>query len=209
MTPEALEAPKIRSLLDGWLREGEDVTRVEAKVFAEVAATEAPQGIALVVQEPSVALNDLPAGRFVLLDGVQDPGNAGTLLRSAWAFGLTGAVALDGTVDVWNPKAVRAAAGAGFHLAVARARWEEARDWLGAGGRPLFVGADGGRDVRAVEVEGDWALAVGNEGRGPRRELVARARETLSVPMPGGAESLNAAVAGSVLLWELTLGRER
>ena len=100
---------------------GVDVRGVSDAELAELADTETPQGVLLVVEERDVPLGALVPGRWLVLDGVQDPGNAGTLVRAAVAFGLDGVVALDGTVDLWSPKAVRASAGLTFRVPVARA----------------------------------------------------------------------------------------
>src|SRR5690606_4913319 len=112
----------------------------------------------------------------------------------------------DGTVDPYNPKAVRATAGALFRGRVRRMRWEDAEPALRARG-PLLVADMRGRDVAGVRRAGSWTLLVGGEGAGPRQAARAAATEVVSVPMPGGAESLNAGVAGAILLYELT--RER
>ena len=98
-----------------------DVREVGDAVLAELSDTEQPQGVLVVCEERTMALEALPTGRWLVLDAVQDPGNAGTLLRAAAAFGVDGVVALDGTVDLWSPKAVRASAGLVFHVPVARA----------------------------------------------------------------------------------------
>lgn len=208
-TEEALGSTRGGELADE-LALGDDAVAVVGRdAFASLTDTEAPQGIAVVVKEPAWCLAELSGGRLAVLDGLQDPGNAGTLIRTAWAFGLDGAVALDGTVDVWNPKAVRASAGAGFHLPLVRTSWEEFQEWAASGAIPLVAAGGAGRDVREVEPGDRWALAVGNEGSGVRPELRDAARDEVALPMPGGAESLNAAVAGAILLWELALGRER
>jgi TrmH family RNA methyltransferase len=169
-----------------------------------LATTETSQGVLLVVVEPSYSLDDLRApGRYLILDGVQDPGNAGTLLRAAAAFALNGVVALDGTVDLWTPKAVRAAAGLGFSLPVAQADVGRAIEHFRALGVGLLVADAGGQDVDTFKDRDSFALVVGNEGSGVRQEIAEVARATLSVPMPGPAESLNVGVAGSILLYSL------
>lgn len=190
--------------------EGFDVSDVDEAELARAADTETPQGVVLVCEEPGWSLDDLGAidrSRVLLLDAVQDPGNAGTLVRAAAAFGLEGVVALDGTVDPWSTKTVRAAAGGTLQTRVVRASWDDTETWLEDRGIPLMAGDAGGEDVAAVTPAPRWALAVGNEGAGPRPELRARAERLVSVPMPGGAESLNAGVAGSILMYALTRTR--
>lgn len=186
---------------------GVDVTDVDDGELARAADTETPQGVVLVCEEPGWSLNDLGTSdrsRVLVLDAVQDPGNAGTLVRAAAAFGLDGVVALDGTVDPWSTKTVRASAGGTFQTRVVGAAWEDTAAWIEARGIPLLVADAGGEDVAAVPSPRRWALAVGNEGAGPRAELRTRAERVVSVPMPGGAESLNAGVAGSILMYALT-----
>jgi len=172
--------------------------------FGALAPTETSQGVLLVAVEPRCSLDDLRApGRYLVLDGVQDPGNAGTLLRAAAAFALNGVVALDGTVDLWAPKTVRAAAGLGFSLPVARADAAPALVHFTEVGVSLLVADAGGQDVDTYKDRESFALVVGNEGSGVRQEIAEVARATLSVPMPGPAESLNVGVAGSILLYSL------
>ena len=188
---------------------GVEVVEVDDATLAAVADTETPQGVLLVCAEPGWSLDALePASgdrpRLLVLDAVQDPGNAGTLVRAAAAFGMDGVVALDGTVDLWGAKAVRASAGGVFRTRVVHAPWDDASAWLARSGLPLLVADAGGEDVAGVAPGRGWALAVGNEGAGPRAELVERAERVVRIPMPGDAESLNAGVAGSILLYVLT-----
>lgn len=201
---DALEGgPALRARLDGG---GFPVEALSDRELADVSDTLTPQGVLLVCEQPIVALDALPTGpgrRYLLLDGVQDPGNVGTMIRTARAFALDGVVALDGSADPWGPKAVRASAGCCFHLPVTSARWAEAGAWTVAAGIHVLAGDGAGRDVSAVSAAGSWALAIGSEGAGVRPEILAVA-ESVAVPMQGGAESLNAAVAGAILLYALT-----
>jgi RNA methyltransferase, TrmH family len=127
----------------------------------------------------------------------------GTLLRAAAAFGVADVLVLDGSADPYNAKAVRAAAGAIFRARIRRARWEDAAHALRERG-PLLVGGMGGRDVAVVRPPYSWTLVIGSEGAGPREAVREAATEIVSIPMPGGTESLNAGVAGSILLYVLT-----
>jgi len=205
---EELAATERGGRLLAALRKGgtdlESATRAE---LAELSDTQEPQGVALVVDEPPAWSVAAAAGAPLLIaDAVQDPGNLGTLARTARAFGLAGLVALDGTVDPWNPKCVRASAGALFHMGVARASWEECGQSLKSRGYTLYAGGVAGRPVEEVSPDGPWALAVGNEGRGVRKALADEAT-AVSVPMHAGTESLNAAVAGAILLYALSRSR--
>ncbi len=173
--------------------------------LSELADTEHPQGILLVCGEPRASLDLVEAGvRLLVLDGVQDPGNTGTLVRASVAFGLDAVIALEGTADPWAPKTVRASAGMAFRIPVIRACLLDAVAALQHAGVPLRVAAAGGEPVRRDERRAGFALIVGNEGAGVRDELKDAATSTVSIPMWGPAESLNVGMAGSVLLYELT-----
>lgn len=207
-----LRSPRGDALWTPGLASAVEAARVETlqvsdDEMAEVAGTESPQGVLLVAQEPDLdpgALWRHPAPRILILDGIQDPGNVGTLIRAAAAFACTGVVALDGTADPWGDRAVRAAAGTTFRLPVLRASWEEAAGELARAEIPVLVADAGGSDVRTVEGRNRWALAMGGEGAGCREAVRARSQEVVSIPMPGGVESLNVGVAGAILLYELT-----
>ncbi len=186
-------------------RRGVDAVYVDGAAFRDLAATDRPQGLLLVAREPAPPADALRGWRRILmLDAVQDPGNAGTLVRAAVAFGLDGVVALDGTVDVWSPKAVRAAAGLTFRLPVRAADWPAVAEELC---RPRLVAEAGGRDIREVAPMERFTLVVGNEGAGARTEVRTAAEEVVKVPMAPGVESLNVALAGAVILHELTRDR--
>jgi TrmH family RNA methyltransferase len=187
-----------------------DVVKVEDEELAHMSDTDRPQGVLLVCEERKAGLERIGrGGRYLLLDHVQDPGNAGTLVRAAVAFGLAAVVCLEGTVDPWSPKAVRSSAGMIFRIPVVRASADEAVARLGEEGVPLFVADSEGEDVGSHRGTASFALVVGNEGAGVRPELTARADKLLGVGMPGPAESLNVAMAGSILLHVLTRGNGR
>jgi len=173
----------------------------------DLSATERSQGVLLVVREPSepsLFTGPEPPRRLLVLDGVQDPGNAGTLIRAGFAFGLDGVIALDGTVDPYNAKVVRAAAGALANVPTARMTWELLADRLEAGGISILAADPGGEDVRGMEFDPPWALVIGNEGAGPRLAVREGARRTLAIKMARAADSLNAGVAGAILLFALS-----
>ncbi|HET7321574.1 MAG TPA: RNA methyltransferase [Longimicrobiaceae bacterium] len=174
--------------------------------FALLAATEHPQGVLAVAEAPSWRLDDLRPTEerevVLVLDAVQDPGNFGTLVRSAEALGARGVIALPGTVDPWNPKSIRAAVGSSFRLPVVAASWDEAAAWLRENRfRTLAAemgGAEPPRDLARA------ALVVGNEGAGLSAEVLAGVDGVVGVPLRGRAESLNVAAAAAILLYELT-----
>jgi TrmH family RNA methyltransferase len=141
--------------------------------------------------------------RLLILDAVQDPGNVGTILRTAAALGADATVALPGTVDVWNAKVVRSAMGAHFHHCAFHASWGDVEAFLSERDIALW-GADlRGEPLRSIPAPARLALAVGNEGAGltPRVRDVASA--LVSLPVSPAVESLNVAVATGILLYEL------
>ncbi|CAB1128408.1 RNA methyltransferase [Candidatus Hydrogenisulfobacillus filiaventi] len=180
-------------------------------VLAELADVETHQGILAVVEARLPRLASAlppPGGMGVVLVGVQDPGNAGTLIRSAAAAGVDLVGIGAGTVDPFNPKAVRASAGAVFRTRVGwlEPGWEQS---LGGGGARWYAAeARGGRPYGEVDWSGTVVLLLGNEGAGLPAAVRERA-QAVSIPMEGGVESLNVGVAGSVLLFHAARERAR
>jgi RNA methyltransferase, TrmH family len=174
-----------------------------------LAGTRSPQGVLTVADIPWASLTDIePEGAeaALVLDGVQDPGNIGTLARTAAAFGCLLLACMPGTVDPWNPKSVRASAGALFRLPVVAVGADEVWEWLGSH-RFTVLGADAaGVPIRAGIAGERSALVVGNEGAGLSAGARDRCDSLVAVPMRGGTESLNVAVAAGILLYELSRG---
>lgn len=169
-----------------------------------LAATDTPQGVLAVAEIPRWTLDDLrgPAPEVVLvMDAVQDPGNFGTLVRSAEALGTVGVIMLPGTVDAWNPKAVRSSAGSAFRVPVVASEWGAASEWLRAAGYTILAAAAGGEPL--ADRPSRAALVVGNEGAGVSDEVAAAVDRTIGIPLRGRAESLNVAAAAAILLYEL------
>jgi len=174
-----------------------------------VVTTEAPQAIAALVEAPDWTwahiLDPQHKGEalLVVLAALQDPGNLGTILRSAEAFGADGVISLPGTVSAWNPKAVRASAGSVFRLPVVAASEEECFLHLREAGVKVWTTTvHAAEPADLVNLAGPVALVIGNEGSGVPPELAAMADGAVTIPCPGPTESLNAAVAASVLLYE-------
>ena len=205
-SPRLLDTGAGRALASALVEHGSQAYEVEDADLTELSDTEHPQGVLCVCTEPGVdlaKLRDRNPSTLLLLDGLQDPGNLGTLIRAAQAFGVDAVIVLDGSVDPWNPKAVRAAAGANFRVDIARAPWAEAGPWLEEQRTEILAADPHGDDVRSFEPGPSWALAVGNEGAGLRADIVAASTKRVAIGMPGAAESLNAGVAGSILLYSL------
>ena len=185
--------------------ETHDLVSVDDGEFARLSDTESHQGVLLVCDEPRAQLGSIePSGWYLVLDGIQDPGNAGTLIRAAVAFGIDAVLALDGTVDPWSPKSVRSSAGMILRIPVVRASAADVIARLSEVRVPLLVADARGEDVEGRRHDHGFALVVGNEGAGVREEIAARADGTVAVRMPGPAESLNVAMAGAILLYDLT-----
>lgn len=207
-TPEAAEEPAVAGLLSRCREAGIPCEAVPEGELAEFADTVTPQGVLAVAEIPERGWRDLPAGDLVVLDAVQDPGNAGTLLRTAEALGVAGAVSLKGTVDLWNPKVVRASAGSVFRLPTVDATWDELRERLAAGGVALWAAdAAGGPVGRGEEIPARVALVLGNEGAGVRAEILDAADRRVAVPLAGPVESLNVSVAAAILMDRIFSGR--
>lgn len=182
---------------------GIPLRRIDDATLAELAPTETPQGVLAVGRIPTRDLVEIRWGDGVtlLLDAVQDPGNLGTLVRSAEAFAAPAVIALPGTVDPWNAKSVRASAGSLFRLPVISLDWEAAADVLRGAGVSLLAADMDGEPVGPVH--GPAALVVGNEGVGLSKEVRAGIERLVSVPTPGPVESLNVASAAAILLYAL------
>ena len=188
---------------------GHDVESIEDDELTALADTRSPQGVLLVCRQPRVEVDSLTGSRFLLLDAIQDPGNLGTLIRSACAFGLDGVVCLDGCADPWGAKAVRASAGLVFRVVVVSASAASALSRLAVLEVPILAADARGEPVGSRAGAAHFALAVGNEGSGVRAEVRAAANATVAVEMTGTAESLNAGIAGSILMHTLSGGSAR
>jgi TrmH family RNA methyltransferase len=139
----------------------------------------------------------------LVLDGVQDPGNVGTILRTAAALGTTATVALPGTVDLWNAKVVRSAMGAQFHHFCLSSTWDELAEFRRERDLALWAAYAAGEPIDAVSAPGRLMLAVGNEGSGLSPRVRQEASALVSLPIAPGVESLNVAVATGILLYEV------
>jgi RNA methyltransferase, TrmH family len=175
-----------------------------------IASTESPQGVLVAAEIPRSTLGEVTLGErelVVVLDGVQDPGNFGSIVRSADAFGVAFVCALPGTVDPWNPKSVRSAAGSSLRVPVIETDVDAAADWLRREGFQL-LGADmGGDSIEGVRPTARTALVFGNEGAGLQPGVRALLDGMVAVPIRGSAESLNVGVAAGILLYLLSRGR--
>lgn len=175
---------------------------VDAELLAYAADTETPQGLLFTCKIPET-LDKLPGERLLVLDGVQDPGNVGTILRTADAFGADGVVLLSGCADPWSPKVVRATMGACFRIPVMVYTLEELSAMLNEKDIPMYATAlrDDTQDIRQVPLH-RAAVVIGSEGRGVSEQVLNLCEKTLKIPMTERCESLNAAMAAGIVLWE-------
>ncbi len=177
---------------------------VPADVMKSISPAQTPQGVLTVcAMRPPVLPETLPGKRYVVLDGVQDPGNVGTILRTADAFRADGLFLVNGCADLYNPKTVRATMGAVFRCPVWTCDVPSLRQLLTANGLPLYGAALRADTVDARSLDySRCAIAIGSEGKGLSQELLAVCDQTALIPMSDHCESLNAAMAATVLLWE-------
>ncbi len=189
------------------LPDATEILALPPELFASLLLTEAPQPVAALVAAPvfshdAVFRGDAPL--IVVLAGLQDPGNVGTLLRSAEAFGASGALLLGGTASPWNPKCLRASAGTVLRLPMLAVRdAEESSTLLSARAIRSYAAVPGGGErPESLPLDRPAALWIGNEGAGLGTRELAACEARITIHMPGASESLNAAVAGSLLLYE-------
>ena len=204
--PQLHESPRGAALLQALAARSAEVATVTDREFASAAGTESPQGILAIGEIPRTGLDrlDVPiGGRMLVLDALQDPGNVGTILRTAAALGVSATVALPGTVDLWNAKVVRSAMGAQFHHPAFRATWQELDPFLASADVAVW-GADGtGAPPDVVPAPSRLALVLGNEGGGLRDETRRRCTRLVGLPVTSAVESLNVAVAAGILIYAL------
>ncbi len=179
---------------------------VPAKLFHEAVTTDSPQGVAALVHRKESGLDDalrVQPTLLVVAAGLQDPGNLGTILRSAEAFGAGGVVLTEGTVSVYNPKTVRATAGSIFRLPVMTTKLADLISHLRERGIQLFAtSSHKGTPLHEAPLHQPSALFIGNEGAGLARDIITKMDATLAIPQARPVESLNAGIAASIILYE-------
>ena len=174
-------------------------------VFRSAVATETPQGVAALVKLKSFAFADLLGNNPLILGaaGVQDPGNLGTIIRSAEAMGASGVLTMEGTVNAINPKVIRASAGSLFRLPVVKMESAEAvRNLREQGAKIVATSSHKGIPLDEADLTEACAIFVGSEGAGISKELIAEADEVIAIPHSERVESLNAGIAASIILYE-------
>ena len=195
--------PRSAKLLRDLAAHAVPIEDVAERALVQLADTDTPQGIVAVLEPPVWtwdAIHVAPGAPVLVLDGVQDPGNVGTLLRTAFALGAAGALLLPGTADVTNPKVIRAGMGATFRLPGAPVSPEELRAWVERERATVWAAMVEGTPLARLTHVDRLALIVGSEGAGIRPAVLALAGTRVSIPLARGAESLNVAVAAGIIL---------
>ena len=212
--PWVFVAQEAQHLLEGMpLGPEAEILMAPRELLSAMLSTETPQPVAALIQPPHWTWPHLIGRKrdkalIVVLAGVQDPGNLGTIVRSAEAFAANGVVSLPGTVSCWNQKAVRASAGSVFRLPLITASVEECFMRLQeAGVRVLTTVPQGGAAADDLDLAEPVAILIGNEGNGVPDEIGGLATHAVTIPCPGPVESLNASVAAGVLLYEASRQR--
>ncbi len=202
--------PRGQAVVDGFAGQRARVEEVSATVLKSASDTETPQGLLIVLEAKTLSL-PLEPDFILILDAIRDPGNLGTILRTALAAGVQAVLLPPGGVDVFSPKVVRSAMGAHFRLPVHNLDWRSIRSYLrpaGAALRIYLADAQGELTHAQADFHSPLALIVGGEAEGAGSEAQSLADSRVRIPMPGSTESLNAAIAAAILMFEVVRQRE-
>lgn len=206
-TADLRSDPRGAALFDRIRDRGLPVQDVSAAELESASDTEAPQGVLAIAEIPDRSLQRPPTlARYLILDALQDPGNVGTVIRTAAALGVTATIALPGTVDLWNAKVVRSSMGATFIHQALSTSWDGLTVFLNAHAIPCWAADTDGIVIDGTErgsLPPQLALVVGNEGAGISQSVAERAVQRVAIRMAPGIESLNVAVATGILLHAL------
>lgn len=179
---------------------------VPINIFKEISDTENPQGIigvSNIVSRDIEEIYNLQNKSLLFLDGIQDPGNMGTIIRTADAFSIGGIIIREGSVDAYNPKVIRATMGSIFRLPLYFTRGIEELKKLKSQGVNIYsTSLDGSIPIYNADLHENFVLSIGNESKGVSEEVFALSNKLIKIPMTGKTESLNAAVAASIIMYE-------
>jgi TrmH family RNA methyltransferase len=196
------------SQVEGLRLQGVEVEEVSEPLMKSLSETETPQGILAIVQFPITQLPITNSLNFVLIpDQIRDPGNLGTLLRSAAATGVQAVLIPPETTDAFSPKVLRAGMGAHFRVPIREMGWDEIREVCKSAGLQVYLADMNGKSCWETDFHQPLALIIGGEADGASDEARKLAMQKISIPMAGDVESLNAGVAGSVLMFEVVRQR--
>ncbi|MCC3356483.1 TrmH family RNA methyltransferase [Bacillus sp. REN16] len=186
-----------------WNVDNLSITIVTEKIMKEISDTDTSQGIAAICEQYS-ARAEVNFTRLLLIDAVQDPGNLGTMIRTADAAGIDAVIIGEGSVDVYNSKVVRSTQGSIFHIPIVKGNLYDTIDQLKQNGTKVYgTSLKNAVDYKQAAAEESFAILVGNEGNGVNPELLVKTDQNLYIPIYGKSESLNVAVAAGILLYHL------
>ena len=176
---------------------------VSEEILLDLADTQTPQGIVAVIQKEEVGLPDLHQGKFLFLEDVQDPGNVGTMIRTADAAGFTGVIVSDKSADIYSLKTLRSMQGSHFHLPIYRMSLASFVEEAKKTAIPILATtlSKDSKDYRELSPLEDFVLVMGNEGQGISSVMAESADQLVHIGMKGRAESLNVAVAAGILMF--------
>ncbi|GAA0333466.1 RNA methyltransferase [Bacillus carboniphilus] len=203
--PSVVQAIMVRQDIDlpDWAPPSIDTYQISPEVAKAISDTETNQGIFAICSkvEPSISKG---AKSYLLLDAVQDPGNLGTIIRTADAAGVDVIILGEGTADVYNPKVLRSAQGSHFHVPIMKGNLSEWISKLQSQGVTVYGSSlQGAKPYQSVKPQSPFALILGNEGNGVDPSVLEKTNENLYVPIYGKSESLNVTIAGGILLYHL------
>lgn len=206
VSPSLSRTPRGAELLANIAARAIRIEEVDERTFKQLSGTETPQGVLAVVEPPKFELDEIlprPGFPVLVVDGVQDPGNLGAMLRTAFGLGAPGVFLLQETADPSNSKVLRAGMGATFRLPVVRVTDGELNRWIERHRLTLWVAEADGKPLNMQSPPEKLAILVGNEGAGVRQEVARLAQRRVAIPLANGVESLNVAVAAGILLYEV------
>lgn len=190
-------------LVEEFRRKNVPVEQIEERLLDQLSDTQNSQGILAVVPKNELTLPQI-WDLLLVVDGLRDPGNLGTILRSAAAAHVQGCLVTSGTVDPFAPKVIRSGMGAHFRLPIIPTTWQTIRNLAeDRHARILIADSAGGVSMWRTDLRGPLLLVIGGEAEGAQPEAYANAHELIHIPMPGQSESLNASIAASILLFEI------
>ena len=201
-------SPRAEALVKGFADAGASVEEIDPRLMDSIAGTDSPQGVLAVMRMRRLPLPK-SADFVIIADGVQDPGNLGTLFRTAAAAKADAVLLMPGCADEFSPKVIRSGMGTHFRLPILKTDWDRAEKWLRSlpGMRILAADSDGGISCWETDLRGPAAIIIGSEGNGPCDRALELADARILIPMPGEIESLNAGIAAGILIFEVVRQR--
>ena len=200
--------PRAEILVSNFKAAGTAAEEIDPRLMESIAGTDSPQGVLAVLRMAPLPL-PVNADFVIIADGIQDPGNLGTLFRTAAAAGADAVLLMPGCADSFSPKVIRSGMGTHFRLPIVKMDWDGAEHWLRGitGMQILAADSDGGVSCWQSDLRGPTAIIIGSEGSGPCDRALSLADDRILIPMPGAVESLNAGIAAGILIFEVVRQR--